>query len=40
MLAPNQIARFINQPYLRKKLINHLDFWYGVRDSKYLTDGL
>ena len=39
MLVANQIARFLNQLYLRKKLINHLDFWHGVRNSKYLKDG-
>ena len=40
MLSANQIPRFLNQLYLKKKLKNQFDFWNVVINSRNIKDGL
>ena len=34
MLKANQISGFLNQLYLKKILLNELDFWHVDKDSR------
>ena len=40
MLSNIEIAGFLNQVYLKKKLMNQLDFWHDDKDSRNIEDGL
>lgn len=40
MLSNIEVAGFLNQVYLKKKLMNQLDFWHDDKDSRSIEDGL
>ena len=40
MLSANKIAGFLNQLYLKKKVMNKLEFWNEDIESRNIKDGL
>ena len=38
MLSTNDIAGFLNHLYLKKNLMNQLDFWHDDIDSRHVKE--